>query len=425
MPIPAGIARRLVRSGLAQRLPSVRRVMGAGLPYLKHFGRRVLASPNEELQHTRALLGGVRPGVLDLSLGTPRFPTTVPPPDPAADYAGYPPLTGCPRLRAAIADRLRDRNGLSVDPEHGVLVLNGVSQAIGLALDTFADAGDRIALFDPGYFMVRLAVLHREMKPVRIPTTLHDGRTAFDERDLRRAIRRSRMVFVNTPANPTGGVLPPETLERIAYWCRRYDTLIFSDEVYQRFHYVGRHVSIATLPDAAGRTLTADSFSKSHALAGLRLGFAAGPEHLLKPLHVTLLATTPFVSMAAQDFGRRLLESADDRFPAAEFARRRLDVLRRLRRGGSAVEAPGGAFYFWLPLPEGVHADDFAAALLEDEQVLVLPGTHSARDGHRHIRLSFAGDAGELAEGIGRLLRHLGMSLPLPLPLPLPLRRSA
>src|SRR5690606_11203482 len=116
---------------------------------------------------------------------------------------------------------------------------------ISLMLDTFVERRGSVAVFDPTFFIYRLAAQNREIRVRQIPTRVEEGRTQFRETDLRKAIRGATVLFVNTPSNPTGGLLDESTLDRVAYWCRRHDVLIFADEVYERFVYEGRHVSIA------------------------------------------------------------------------------------------------------------------------------------------------------------------------------------
>jgi aspartate/methionine/tyrosine aminotransferase len=412
VPIPAPLAKLLIRTGLVGLHPGVRRLLGDGLPFLKYYSSRVLESPNEEVKRTQQLVSaeGSR---LDLSLGAPPILPSLANLRFAAE-SGYPSATGLPELRSAYADKLRKRNDLAVDPDRELFVCNGVSQAIGLFLDAFLDPGDRVALFDPGYFMYRLAVQQRRLRRARIPHRGDAGSAVLNERDLQRGLRGAKALLLNTPNNPTGAVFAPELLERIAYWCRRYDLLVFADEVYEDFQYAGAWRSFATFAGVADRTVTAHSFSKSYGLAGSRVGVVSGNRHLLQPMLVTYLASAPFVSLPAQRLALAALN-----VPLAELAdRRRIFAERRtwltgeLRRMGFEAAEPGGAFFCWARLPEHAPPAWNCAEMLRDRAgVLAMPGESLATDGARYLRFSFTEDLDVLVEAVRRMEPVLRESL--------------
>lgn len=408
MPIWPGLAKVLIRTGIAQQIPSIQRVMGDGLPYLKYYNRRILGSPNVELKATQAMLDGIGEDVIDLTSGAPVFRYRRP--IPAPSDMGYPPVAGILPLREAIAEKLERDNGVSVDPEHQILVCNGVSQAIGLVLDTFVEPRGRIAVLDPSFFLYRLAAQNREMRVVHIPTRLKDGYVTLRDGDLKKALRKSTILFVNSPCNPTGGILSESTMDRITYWCRRYDVLLFADEVYERFVYDGRHCSIASLPEARNRTITANSFSKSYGMAGSRVGYVAGPRHLIQPMIVSYLASAPFVSTASQQEALRVLQGGQSWFSAElELLRNRRDrIASHLSAVGVDYEFPHGAFFFWVNVRRfGTDGASFATRLLEEQRVLVMRGESCGPSGRDHVRISFAGEDSQIREGMIRLGCHI------------------
>jgi aminotransferase len=409
MPIPAALAKFLIKTGIARLHPGVRRLMGDGLTFLKYYSSRILEAPNEELRRTQAVME--RPeGLIDLSLGAP--PMLAPLQNTTLVWSdeGYPSLRGHGALRQRLAQKWEIENGLSVDPDHEVLVCNGASQALGLFLDTFLDPGDKIALFDPGYFMYRLASQYRRLRMANIPIRCEAGLGRFSERDLKSALKGSRGLLINSPGNPTGAVIPPSELERIAYWCARYDVLIFSDEVYEHFNYQGHQTSIARFPDARNRTISAFSWSKTYGLAGLRVGAVCGNRWLLQPMSVAYLASAPFVSALAQQTALLAME-----VPRACLQERRLDFQQRrdaihrlLNQYGIRHELPGGAFFFWIELPESKRpAHRFAYELRQHSALLTMPGESLSRNGSRYLRISFAGSWPECEMGIGRLIEAL------------------
>jgi aspartate/methionine/tyrosine aminotransferase len=407
MPIPVGLAKLLIKTGIAAHIPSIRALMGDGLAYLKYYNDRILGSPNVELRAAQTRLDELPFDAIDLSVGAPQCDervvaaiTASPPP------SGYPPVCGLRLLRHAIAKKLLCDNRVCVDPEHEVLVCNGVSQGIALALDTFVDRGDRVVVFDPCFFMYRLTAQNRGARLVEVATWLEAGHTVFRERDLARALRGAKLLFINSPANPTGGVLAPDTLERIAWWCKQFDVLIFSDEVYERFVYSGAHTSIAGFPIARPRTITANGFSKSHGLAAFRVGYVAGPRYLIQPMLVSKLATTPFVALASQQIALAALSQppSDWEPTRQEYLGRRGLTAQRLARARLSYEMPAGAFYFWVPVRQvGYTGERFAATLLKDAGVIVMSGRLCGRSGRDHIRISFAGERSALEVGLDRV----------------------
>lgn len=430
MPIWTGVAKALIRTGVAGRIPAIRQLMGEGLPFLKYYNGRILGSPNVELRATQALLDAATGDVIDLSVGAPEVDPQI---DPRAAIgervaSGYPAVAGLPELRSAIADKLQSENGIHVDPQWEVLVTNGVSQGIGLMLDTFVDRGEKVAILDPGFFVYRLAAMNRGCKVHLLPTETAGGKMCIADRDLERGLRRAKVLFLNTPNNPTGGIAERDVLERIAYWCKRRDVLVFSDEVYERFVYRGEHVSIGSLPGMADRTITANSFSKTHALASFRAGYLAGPRYLIQPTIVSFLATAPFVSTASQRMALAALARPTTRLDAMidRFRRRRRLVADTLRRLGLPADEPPGAFYFWTPIGSlGCTAAEFSSRLLAEQRVVVMPGDSYGIDGTRHIRISYALAETQLIEGLRRLESFVQGDDSLPLPVPLAGRKAA
>lgn len=425
MPIPVGIARAMIRAGVAQRVPSIRQLLGDGVRFLRYYNRRILGSPNVELKATQRLLDESPDDLVDLSLGAPSLDPNIArhiDPDALAS-SGYPPVSGLLALRNAIAAKLSKYNHLHVDPEWEILVCNGVSQGIGLMLDTFVDRGDLVALLDPSFFMYRLAAENRGARVVQIPTSLENGLTRVRDRDLSRSLRNTRVLFINSPANPTGGILAPETLERIAWWCQRRDVLIFSDEVYEHFSYEQAPISIGSFTAAKERTITANSFSKTFGMSAHRIGYLSGPRYLIQPMIVSFLATCPFVNMASQLMAIDAFNHLDHRaaLVRAQFAARRDRMALELHRAGFPFQRPAGAFYFWLPVrPLGLSGLEAASQLMAEERVRVMPGHSSGRGGNDFIRISYAGETAVVEEGLRRLTRFVAslqrstLSLPAP-----------
>jgi aspartate/methionine/tyrosine aminotransferase len=407
MPYPRLLARWLIRTGLARFLPSVRRLVGDGSPFLRYYSNRVLAAPHAALLDAAVLLQAPGPDVIDLSLGAPRLDlvpsgsTRLP-----ADRRGWPPAGGLPELRAAIAAKLRRDSGQSVHPDDEVLVTLGAAGAFRVAIDTFVNPGDRVVLLDPSSPLYSVTLRHHRARIRWLTTWTEDGRTRFKLDELSKLLRGARMIVVASPGNPTGGLVAAEDLEQIAWWADKRDVLIYSDEVFERYHYEGERVTVATLPRGHQRTITAGSVSKGHGLAAARVGWLAGHRHLVRPCALTAGAQCLFVPTLSQQVALTALEQDEGVFDPirAEFASRRRYAFERLRAAGLNPPWPAGGFFFWVPVWEiGLSGRAFSERLLRSCKVLVTPGDLFGPSGSGYVRLSYAVEDGRLREGLSRL----------------------
>jgi aspartate/methionine/tyrosine aminotransferase len=404
---PLLVAKILVRLGVARHLSGVRRLFGGPPTGLRYCSDRLLAAPLDELAPLSDELGPAADDAIDLSRGEPRFDllpsgTNKLP----ADRRGWPPVAGLPELRQAIAAKLRADNGLAADTEGEILVTAGTLGAAHTALDAFVNAGDSVVLADPSSPLYPLALRTRRAKVRWLTTWTEDGRTRFRLDELARSLRGAKMLVLTSPGNPTGGVVAPEDLEQIAWWAHRFDVLLFSDEVFERFQHDGEQVSLATLPQAKSRTLTAGSVSKGHALAAARVGWLAGPRQLVRPCLATAALRSPFVPTLSQQVALAALRTDAAAFEAVReaFDSRRRYAGERLRAMGLNAPWPAGAFFFWVPVWQlGRSGRSFAEGLLREKKVRVTPGDLFGPSGPGYVRLSYAADDGRLHEGLERL----------------------
>jgi aspartate/methionine/tyrosine aminotransferase len=420
MSMPFALWRFLVRCRLAKWLPGVQRVAQWDAGFLHYYSDRVLLSPVAQLQELQAAREPVGPHVIDLASAAPRSDlapsgsTKLP-----AEQRGYPLPQGLLALREIIAARLRDRNGLDLSPREEILITSGVSGAFNLVLDTFLNRGDRVVLFDPSSFLYSLAVRNRGGRVHWVTSHVEKGRIRYSLTELVRALGRARLLVLNSPANPTGGVFAADDLEEIAWWCDRHDVLVFNDEVYHDLQYDGQPVSITSFPRAWRRTLTAASLSCSHAFAAYRVGWLAGPRQLLLPCAMSSAVTGASVPTLCQQLAVTALQAspeAQDKIREG-FAERRQYVVERLRHIGLCPVRPAGALFVWLPVASlNLTGRKFADALLREKQVKVLPGESFGPSGCGHVRVSFAGDEGRLREGLNRLAEFVRSLAPLAQP---------
>jgi aspartate/methionine/tyrosine aminotransferase len=401
----------LIRAGVARLLPGVQRRLGGGASFLRYYSNRLLMSPLGELERAAASLEMHGPDVIDLSRAAPCFDvlpsagTKLP-----ADRRGWPPFAGLPELRGAVAEKLLHDNGLAFNPAGEVHITAGALGAVQTVLDAFVNRGDRVVLFDPCSPLYSLLAGARQARIRWLSTWSENGRTCFRLDQLARVLRGARLLILNSPANPTGGVLSAEDLEQIAWWADRNDVLILSDESFERYGPDASLVSIGTLPRGRQRTLTAGSVSQGYALASARVGWLAAYRHLLRPCLLTAALRTPFVPTVSQQIALSALRGDPREFEPirADFAARRRYGYERLRAMELNAVWPAGGFFLWAPVWErGLSGRRFAEGLLRDHKVRVSPGDLFGPSGAGYIRISCASDEGRLQEGLNRLGDYL------------------
>jgi aspartate/methionine/tyrosine aminotransferase len=350
--------------------------------------------------------------IVYLQIGEPDFdtPENVREAAKAALDAGqthYPPYPGLPELRTAIAEDFTARRGFAVEPSN-VFVTVGGKGVMVYAIMALIDPGDEVIVPDPGYPIYESITRFVGGVPVPIPIRQeHDFRIDLDE--LASLITpRTKLLVINSPANPTGGVLTPSDIERIADLALRHDLVVLSDEIYSRILYDGaEHVSIASLDGMADRTITLDGFSKTYAMTGWRLGYAAVPDWLVKPFGQLIINTISGVTAFAQAGAIEALRGPQDAVDAMvrEFHARRDLVVDGLNEiPGFDCLRPQGAFYVFPDISEtGLSGGELAERLLNDAGVCVLAGTAFGGVGTNHIRISYANSRENLSEALRRI----------------------
>jgi aspartate/methionine/tyrosine aminotransferase len=395
--IPFALTKLVARTGLARWVPAARRLTGGRPEAVRYFSDRLLAAPVDDLLDP-ALAPADGPDVIDLGGAAPRFASPVGGRLPA-DRGGWPPAAGLPALRDRLADLYRQRDGRAVGPAD-VLVTHGATGAFAAVLDAFVNPGDRVVLLDPCSPLFRLGAASRRARVRWVPTWDEDGRTRYLETGLRAALRGAKLVVVADPGNPTGGTLSPDDRDRLAWWAARHDVLVYLDE---SFAPLGVPSELATRPGAVERTLSAGSLSPGYGLGSVRLGWLAGPRHLVGACTLAASLSAPFVPTACQQLALRVL---DDDPPGRDgLTARRRYAVDRLRAMGLEPAAAGGLFV-WLAVPEDGRA--FAGRLLAGQRVRVTPGDVFGPSGGRHVRLGVAADDGRLREGLARLAAFVG-----------------
>jgi aspartate/methionine/tyrosine aminotransferase len=319
----------------------------------------------------------------------------------------YAPFPGIPTLREAIAADATARKGFPVTPDR-VFVTVGGKGVMLYAILGIVDPGDEVIVPDPGYPIYESLVRFVGGTPVAIPIRMaNDFRLDVDE--LASLITpRTRMLVVNSPANPTGGVLTRTDLERIAELAIRHDLAVLADEIYSRILYDGtEHVSIASLPGMAERTIVLDGFSKTYAMTGWRLGYAIVPPTLVQTYSQLIINTISCAPTFAQLGAVEALTGpqADVDAMVVEFRARRDLVVDGLNAiAGVSCLRPTGAFYAFPDIAgTGLTGADLAERLLHDAGVCVLAGTAFGGVGTDHIRISYANSRENLSLALDRI----------------------
>jgi len=349
--------------------------------------------------------------VIHLEIGEPDFetPEHVAEAGIAAIRAGethYCQTAGLPVLREAAAASIAASRGLPIDPER-VLVATGAKPFLFFTVLATAGPGDEVIYPDPGFPIYESAVRFAGATPVPLPLREERG-FSFDPDELESLLGdRTRLVILNAPQNPTGGVVPEADLRRAAEAILQTPAWGLSDEVYRRITYDVDALSIATVPGMLERTLVLDGFSKTFAMTGWRMGYAAVPEELVDPLVRLIVNSTSCVPPFAQLAGVAALEGPQDAVTAmvAEFRRRR-DYLVPALNGIPGVRCiePGGAFYAFPNVSElPIDADELADRLLDEAGVALLAGSSFGQHGIDHLRISYASSLANLEDAVGRI----------------------
>ena len=327
----------------------------------------------------------------------------------------YCPSAGLPELRQAAARYLSESRGISVRPEN-VLVGTGAKPFLFFTILATCDPGDEVVYPDPGFPIYESAISWAGATPVPLP--LHEERDfAFDPDELAaRLSPRTKLVILNSPHNPTGGVVGKEEIAAAARAIAATDAWVLSDEVYSQMLYEGELASIAAEEGMLERTVLLDGLSKTFAMTGWRCGFAAVPDPLVDPLVRFFVNSTSCVPPFVQLAGVAALEGPRDEVEAmmAEFRARRLLVVEGLNSlPGVSCRLPRGAFYAFPNVAgTGFAAEELAERLLEEAGVAVLAGTAFGRVGRDNLRLSYANSRPNLERALERIADVLATRSP-------------
>ncbi len=321
-------------------------------------------------------------------------------------WTHYGPSNGQPDLREAIAEYINRSRGASYAPGE-VVVTPGGKPIMFFVILALLEAGDEAIYPDPGFPIYRSMIDFVGAKAVPIPLReAQEFRLDIDE--LRGLITpRTRLLIINSPANPTGGVLERSDLEAIAGLAVEHDLIVLADEIYSEILYEGEHVSIATMPGMPERTVLLDGFSKTYAMTGWRLGYGLMPEELAGQISKLMVNSVSCTASAVQRAGIEALTGPQDDVQSmiGAFRRRRDLVVDGLNQiPGISCVTPKGAFYVFPNITgTGEPSKPFADRLLEEHGVAALSGTAFGDHGEGYLRLSYANSEENLCKALERI----------------------
>ena len=318
--------------------------------------------------------------------------------------------SGLKELRGEICNYLQRRFDLHYKEEN-ILVTVGGSEAIDLTIRAVVQPGDEVIIPEPCFVCYEPITQLTGGVPVHIATRAEDQfRLTADQ--LRAAITpRTKLLIFPYPNNPTGAVMSAAEMEEIAAVLRETNVLVLSDEIYSELTYgLDRHVSIASLPGMAERTIVVNGFSKSYAMTGWRLGYAAGPAPLVKvmtKIHQSCIMSAPTTSQYA---AITALRQCDDQIEMMrdEYNRRRRYVVKALNDMGLTCFEPRGAFYVFPSIQiSGLTSSEFCEQLLREKEVAIIPGSAFGASGERYARISYAYSVDHLQTAMKRIREFL------------------
>ncbi len=318
---------------------------------------------------------------------------------------------GLKELRTEIANYLKRRCDLTYDPDQELLVTVGGSEAIDIALRAMLNPGDEVLIPQPSFVSYLPCTVLAGGTPVIIELEEKDQFRLTAQKLREKITDKTKILIMPFPNNPTGAVMRREDLEAVAEIVREHDLFVLSDEIYCELTFgAQRHVSIASLPGMKERTVLINGFSKSYAMTGWRLGYAAAPhviqEQMLK-IHQFAIMCAPTTSQYAAVAAVRDGDGDVERMRESYDQRRRF-VLHAFEEMGLTCFEPNGAFYAFPSIKRfGMTSEEFASRFLREEKVAVVPGTAFGACGEGFLRVSYAYSLKSLKEALGRMERFV------------------
>ncbi len=353
------------------------------------------------------------PSVISLAPGEPDFPAPIPIVAFTKEFADqcnhYSPPGGRKELREAIVKKLEKENKITAHPEQ-VVVTCGSQEALLLATACTCDVGEEVIIPNPSFLGYLPTFELFNAFPVPLHLTAQNN-WMMNPDELKYLItKKTRAIMINSPANPTGAVLDKKILEELADIAREHNIYIFSDEAYEKLIYEKKHISIGSLNGMEDYVVTFQTFSKSYAMCGYRVGYAVGPRLLMDAMTKTHMYSTIAAPTISQMVAAKAL-TIDKKYTDAmvkEYDKRRMFIVKRLNEMGLPTATPHGAFYTFSDI-RSVSDDSFrfASDLLHAAKVAVVPGKEFGSYGEGYVRCSYATALPKIEEAMNRLQKFV------------------
>lgn len=348
--------------------------------------------------------------IINLGIGQPDFQT----PEHIVEagikalkdgHHGYTPASGIPPLRQAIADDLNSRHDVTIEPNR-ILAVPGGKVTMFLAMMIYGEPGCEILYPNPGFPIYESTIRFSGAKPIPIPLREQNGFAFSAEEVLSKINERTRLIILNSPANPTGGVVPRGEFNALIEGLYKWpDVAIMSDEIYGQMLYDNReHVSLLGYPEITDRLILLDGWSKTYAMTGWRLGYSVWPEKVAPHAEKLCVNIHSCVNSSAQFAGIAALKGDQSPVKAmvSAFDERRAVIVNELNKipGFSCIQ-PGGAFYAFPNITKtGFRSDELQKKILEDAGVAVISGTSFGEHGEGYLRFSYANSTENILKAV-------------------------
>ena len=323
-------------------------------------------------------------------------------------FTHYTEINGTLELRQAIAEKLERENGIEADPEKEITVTSGSQEAMFITALGILNPGDEALILDPYYPAYFEDTLLAEAVPVTVPLKEEENYHVNMETLEKRITKKTKMIWICNPSNPTGHVFSKEDLEVIAEVAKRHNLIVFADEIYEKLLYENsKHTSIGSLPGMEDRTITVNGFSKAYAMTGWRIGYIAAEKKLSATLRKLHYYTALCPNSISQKAALAALTGPQNcvQEMVKEYDRRRRLVLNELEKiEGLSYVKPKGAFYVFPNFSSFEESDEaMALHLLKNAGVVTVPGSGFGEAGKGHLRISYSVSYKQVEEGMKRI----------------------
>ncbi|MGA2367914.1 MAG: aminotransferase class I/II-fold pyridoxal phosphate-dependent enzyme [Dehalococcoidia bacterium] len=355
-------------------------------------------------------------GAISLGVGEPDFVTPWPVREAGIfaiekGFTMYTSNRGMGELREALSKYHQDFYGIEYDPHLEILVTTGCSEALDLACRAIVDPGDEVIMTDPHYVAYPVCVSLAGGIPVPVPTYEKNNFDIMPEDIKKKLTPKTKAILLSYPSNPTGAVMPRDILMQIAELAVKHDLVIISDEIYARLVYGEEHTCMATLPGMRERVILIGGFSKTFAMTGWRVGYAAANPDFIEAMlkvHQYTMMCAPIMGQIAAIEALKESNNQEVEDMLAEYDRRRRVMVKGFRDLGLSCFEPKGAFYTFPSIQStGMTSEEFAEGLLKEEKVAVVPGSVFGKSGEGYIRCCYATSLPEIEEAIKRMGRFI------------------